>query len=477
MFELGVKKNPQGSIIYIWEKWEDLKNIPLEQNQKDLIKKNYEKGSEFLDKVWINNNWAWLVFIGNKEILPWERLENMRKLGASFNLDIEKYQIEILYMHSLYGKKELAIEFVQGLLLRSYQFLKYKSKAKELQSSLKKVFFSNDTATPSQVKQLEIILKAVYQARDLVNEPYVYLSAEQLSNEIKKIGKASGFKVSVFGKAKITQLKMGGILAVNKGSTKEPSFNILEYHPIDAKNTKPIVLVGKGVVYDTGGLSLKPTLNSMDRMKSDMSGAALVIATMKAIAELKLPVHIVALIPATDNMPGPDAIVPGDVIEMYGGKTVEVLNTDAEGRLILADALTYAKKYKPSLVIDFATLTGAASAAIGDAGMVNMGTDIQAIEEFKEAGYRQYEKIATFPLWKEYTELLQSKIADLKNVGGPKGGAITAGAFLKEFTDYPWVHFDIAGVSHTTSTKDYRVEGGTGYGLRMIMDYFITKYS
>jgi len=477
MFELGIKKNPQGSIVYLWEKWEDLKNIPLEQNQKELLKKTYDSGSEFLYKVWINNSWSWLAFIGDKENISWEQQEAIRKMGASFISEIKKHQIEILYIQSLYGEEKLAKEFVQGVLLRSYRFLKYKSNAKDLQSTLKKVYFSNNTASPSQVKELEIVLKAVFKARDLVNEPYSYLSAEQLSQEIKSIGKDAGFKVSTFGKAKIAQLKMGGILAVNQGSTKEPTFNILEYNPIKAKNKNPIVLVGKGVVFDTGGLSLKPTLNSMDRMKSDMSGAAIVIAAMKAIAELKLKTHVVALIPATDNMPGPDAIVPGDIIEMYGGKTVEVLNTDAEGRLILADALSYAQKYKPSLVIDFATLTGAASVAVGDAGMVNMGTDNQAIEDFKASGYRQNEKIVTFPLWKEYTELLQSEIADLKNVGGPKGGAITAGAFLKEFTDYPWVHFDIAGVSHTTSTKDYRVEGGTGYGLRMLMDYFINKYS
>lgn len=267
---------------------------------------------------------------------------------------------------------------------------------------------------------------------------------------------------------------MGGILAVNRGSIDPPTFTIMEYTPKKAINKKPIVLVGKGIVYDTGGLSLKPTAASMDRMKSDMSGAALVSATMYAVAKMQLPLHVIALVPATDNRPGENAYTPGDVITMYSGTSVEVLNTDAEGRLVLADALHWAKRYKPELVMDFATLTGAAAAAVGEHGIVCMGTaDDNTKESFKKSGARQYERLVEFPLWDEYGDMIKSDIADLKNIGGPTGGAITAGKFLQHFTDYPWMHFDIAGVSFATAKRGYMPSGGTAYGVRMLLDFLV----
>lgn len=282
----------------------------------------------------------------------------------------------------------------------------------------------------------------------------------------------AGFKVTVLNKARIEKEAMGGLLAVNKGSIDPPTFTIMEYVPKKALNKKPLVLVGKGVVYDTGGLSLKPTANSMDRMKSDMSGAAVVTAAMYAIARMQLPVHVIALVPATDNRPGEVAYTPGDVIKMMSGATVEVLNTDAEGRMILGDALHWAKRYKPELVVDFATLTGAASAAVGEHGIVCMGTAPEEVKQaFKEAGFRQYERLVEYPLWDEYGDQIKSDIADIKNVGGATGGAITAGKFLEHFTDYPWMHFDIAGVSHHIAKKGYHPAGGTGYGIKMLLDF------
>jgi len=267
---------------------------------------------------------------------------------------------------------------------------------------------------------------------------------------------------------------MGGILAVNRGSIDPPTFTIMEHKPAKALNKNPIVLIGKGIVYDTGGLSLKPTPASMDRMKSDMSGAALVTGTMYAAATMNLPLHIIALVPATDNRPGENAYVPGDIITMYSGTTVEVLNTDAEGRLVLADALHWAKRYKPELVLDFATLTGAASAAVGEHGIVCMGTaDDKTKQSFRESGYRQYERLVEFPLWDEYGDMIKSDFADLKNIGGPTGGAITAGKFLEHFTEYPWMHFDIAGVSFSMSKKGYIPSGGTAYGIRMLFDFLM----
>jgi hypothetical protein len=223
----------------------------------------------------------------------------------------------------------------------------------------------------------------------------------------------------------------------------------------------------------SGGLSLKPTPNSMDLMKCDMAGAAAVGCTMYAIAKAKLNVHVIALVPATDNRPGFNAFAPGDIITMMDGSTVEMLNSDAEGRMILADALHYAKRYKPEMAIELSTLTGAAAAAIGQYGIVSMGT---ATDEQKTnltvSGLRMHERLAEFPFWDEYDELIKSDIADQKNLGGPYGGAITAGKFLVKYTDYPYMHFDIAGPAFVTAKDSYRGKGGTGYGVRLLFDFF-----
>ena len=365
-----------------------------------------------------------------------------------------------------------AYVLAEGIGLTNYQFLKYKKGARKLKNSLKTIQFTEDCITPDQVKQLRIVNDAVSHTRNLVNEPLSYLTAVQLSEEIAVIGKKGGFDVTTMHKEEIVAEGMGGLLAVNRGSMQPPTFNIMEHKPDNAINDKPIVLVGKGVVYDTGGLSLKPTAASMDRMKSDMSGSAVVIGTMYAISKMKLPLHIVALVPASDNRPGQDAYVPGDVITMYSGTTVEVLNTDAEGRMLLADALHYAKRYKPELVCDFATLTGAAAIAIGPHGIVCMGTaDDDTKSQMRDSGNRQYERLVEYPLWSEYGDQLNSDIADMKNIGGRGGGAISAGKFLEHFTNYPWMHFDIAGVSFSTAKKDYIPSGGTAYGVRMLVDF------
>lgn len=266
---------------------------------------------------------------------------------------------------------------------------------------------------------------------------------------------------------------MGGLLAVNLGSVQPPTFTVMEWKPRKPKNKHPYVLIGKGVVYDTGGLSLKPTPNSMDYMKSDMAGSAAVACSMYAISKAKLPVHVIALVPATDNRPSENAYVPGDVITMMSGHTVEVLNTDAEGRMILADALHFAKKYKPELVMDFATLTGAAAAAIGSYGIVCMGTaDEKTKDKLKDSGKNVHERLAEFPFWDEYEDLLKSDIADMKNIGGPVAGAITAGKFLQKYTDYPWMHFDIAGPSFLHALNSYRGKNGSGVGVRFLFDFF-----
>jgi leucyl aminopeptidase len=269
---------------------------------------------------------------------------------------------------------------------------------------------------------------------------------------------------------------MGGLLAVNKGSIDPPTFSILEWKPENAKNSKPLVLVGKGVVFDTGGLSLKPTAKSMDYMKCDMAGAAVVAATIFAVAKNKLPVYVIGLIPATDNRPDGNAYVPGDVITMFDGTTVEIKNTDAEGRLLLADALSYAKKYKPELVIDIATLTGAAEIVAGNQAIVAMGNSEINIEKLKTSGFETYERLIEVPLWEEYAKPLKSSIADLNNLGSREAQSTIAGKFLEHFTNYNWIHLDAAGVSFSFEKEAYIPIGGTGIGTRLIYN-FLKKFN
>ena len=412
------------------------------------------------------------IFLLKNKKTDWQTGEACRKTGAELQAICNKNKSATLTITNLSGFNGAAMHVAEGAALASYQFLKYRTEAKKQANTLQTISFTKDSATLKDVAQLNTTIDAIYRARTLVNEPLSYLTAEQLAKEIQQLGKESGFKVTVFNKARIEKEKMGGLLSVNRGSIDPPTFTIMEYVPKKALNKKPIVLVGKGVVYDTGGLSLKPTPNSMDRMKSDMGGAALVSGAMYAIAKMQLPLHVIALVPATDNRPGENAYVPGDVITMMSGKTVEVLNTDAEGRMILGDALQWAKRYNPELVMDFATLTGAASAAVGEHGIVCMGTaNEETKQSFRESGNRQYERLVEYPLWDEYGEQIKSDIADIKNVGGATGGAITAGKFLEHFTDYPWMHFDIAGVSFATAKKGYTTIGGTAYGMRMLLDF------
>ena len=399
-------------------------------------------------------------------------LEEMRKAGNKIHNELILNELERITIIYESGPLEQVLAIAEGIALSNYQFLKYFSDKEKKKNSLKEIKILCDKIDKKEIQNLNNLVSAVYKARDLVNEPVSFLTAGKLSEEIQKMGDEAGFQVEVLNKKKIESLKMGGLLAVNKGSIDPPTFSILEYKPAGHVNNKPIVLVGKGIVFDTGGLSLKPTADSMDYMKCDMSGAAAVAGVFYAVALSKLPVHIVGLIPATDNRPDGNAYAPGDVITMYNGATVEVLNTDAEGRLILADALTYAKQYDPELVIDVATLTGAAQAAIGNFGMVGMGNaPKELMDKLIEAGFFVNEKIAEFPFWEEYFELMKSDIADLKNLGGKFAGAITAGKFLEYFTDYPYIHLDIAGPAFNKKTYNYRGIGGSGVGVRLLYDF------
>ncbi|RYZ52551.1 MAG: leucyl aminopeptidase, partial [Sphingobacteriales bacterium] len=457
-----VQKPGKKHQIYLLDAADQLGQVPeISEQEKKFIQDSFKRD---MTLVSLNQytRFVFICLIKNKKT-EWQTLESLRKAGAEICGIANKNKIDELTINSLTIKPDATYMLSEGICLANYQFIQYRTDAAKIGFSLQSLLFTKQSLTVNELNKLQTVTEAVSAARTLVNQPLNALSATQLSKEIQHLGKAAGFKVTVLQKAQIEKEKMGGILAVNRGSIDPPTFTVMEYKPAKYINKKPIVLVGKGIVYDTGGLSLKPTPASMDRMKSDMSGAALVTGTMYAVASLKLPLHVIALVPATDNRPGENAYVPGDIITMYSKTTVEVLNTDAEGRLVLADALHWAKRYDPELVVDFATLTGAASVAVGEHGIVCMGTaEEKTRNAFRESGYRQYERLVEYPLWDEYGDMIKSEFADLKNIGGPSGGAITAGKFLEHFTAYPWMHFDIAGVSFSMGKKGYIPAGGTG---------------
>lgn len=401
-----------------------------------------------------------------------ENLEKLRVAGSTIRTKLTKTATEI----QVVGTGETAIALAEGIALSNYQFLKYFKDADKKKYALSSISLVG-TFDETRLTKLNNTLKAVFWARDMVNEPVSYLTATQLATEIETLGKEAGFDVQVLEKAKIEALKMGGLLAVNKGSIEPPTFTIIEYKPENPKNKKPIVLVGKGVVYDTGGLSLKPTAGSMDLMKSDMAGAACMAATIYGAALNQLNVHLIGLIPATDNRPGQSAYTPGDVITMYDGTTVEVLNTDAEGRMILADALAYSNKLNPELVIDAATLTGAAVVAIGTKASCLMGnTDQAVLDKLIASGNEVHERLVQLPFWDEYMDEMKSSVADMKNIGGRYAGMITAGKFLEHFVKSPYIHMDIAGPSFLETAQDYKGKGGTGVGVRLLLNFF-EKYN
>ncbi len=404
----------------------------------------------------------------NKDGSYGAQAEQSRKAGACLYPLLKKEKsgsIQILN----YGQKRWTLPFIEGLFLATYSFNKYK---KEKESRvLSELFILDDSISNAELQEIQILTDAVFFARDLVNEPVITLTANRLAEEIRKVGDTVGFTTEILGKQKIEALKMGGLLAVNKGSVDPPTFSILEWNPANKVNAHPLVLAGKGVVFDTGGLSLKPTLRSMDYMKSDMSGAAVVAAVLSAVARANIPLHIIGLIPATDNRPVGNALTPGDIITMHDGSTVEIKNTDAEGRLLLADALSYAKKYNPALVIDIATLTGTAEMITGDVGIAAMGNTPRYLASLKNSGEETWERIVELPLWEEFSESLKSPVADLSNLGSREGQASIAGKFLEHFTGYPWIHLDIAGSAFIRENKGYRREGGTGTGTRLLFHF------
>jgi leucyl aminopeptidase len=357
----------------------------------------------------------------------------------------------------------------EGLVLGSYQFLDYKTGEDdgfELKSAT--VLGCESDA----ISKGGVIGNAVCFARDLGNHPGNITTPTRLAEAAQEIADEGGMKLNVFDREEFTEMGMGALAGVALGTDEPPKFIILEY--MNGGDKKPKVIIGKGLTFDAGGISIKPA-GKMDEMKYDMCGSATVLGTMKAISALKPKLNIVCIVPSTENLLGAKAYKPGDILKAYNGKTIEVLNTDAEGRLILADALSYAsKQYDPEFILDFATLTGAVLVTLGHIAAGVMGTNEDLMVKVKSSSKNSGEKVWELPLWSEFCKQIKSDIADVKNMGAPgQAGSITGGAFLKEFVgkDIPWVHFDIAGTAWGGKTTSLDPKGSaTGWGIRLVLD-------
>ena len=403
--------------------------------------------------------------------------ETWRKAGARATREATSIGAEEIGVY-LSPERQAALAagaLVEGSLLASYQFNKYRSAAKNsaaLKSlTLGKSGLTRNTELEQAVRNAEETIAGVCLARDLINEPPSVTTARYLGEQAERHCRGRGLSVDVWGKKKIESMKLAGLLAVNRGSQEEPRFITIHYKPL-GKPRKKIALIGKGITFDSGGLSLKPS-KSMETMKLDMAGGAAVIATMSRLPYLRPAAEVIGYIPTTDNLPGPNAQKPGDIIRYLNGKTVEVLNTDAEGRLILADALALAAKQKPDYMINLATLTGACMVALGSQVAGLFSNDQALADTVLRCARESGEKLWQLPLVKEYREDIKSSIADMKNIGGGHGGAITAALILQEFVeDVPWAHLDIAGPAFTERDVPTCPKGGTGFGVRTLLRFF-----
>jgi len=363
--------------------------------------------------------------------------------------------------------------FLEGLSLGNYTFDKYKKEKEKSRNLSVFIFAKNELPLKSAIKKNNAVIEGMFFTKDLQNEPGSALRPFELANRVKETLTKFGLKVTVFDEKEIKKRNMGGLLAVGQGSSAKPRFIVIEYKPKNVKSSsKKIALVGKGVTFDTGGYCVKPW-QGMSEMKADMSGAALVAGTMLAAAKANFPVEILGVIPAAENMINGEAMRPGDVVKTASGKTIEVGHTDAEGRMILADALDYASKQKPDEIIDFATLTGACVVALGlnAAGLFTKNDKLA--DALYKIGMKTNDRVWRLPMWDEYHKDNESKIADVNNDGGRWGGAIVAAKFLENFVDkkIPWAHIDIAGPAIANELTNYNKTYMTGFGVRLMFEY------
>jgi leucyl aminopeptidase len=371
---------------------------------------------------------------------------------------------------------DTAQAITEGALLGLYTFRKYMTKKENNDKEIKELtlFGKEKKQIENAIDRGRIIAEAAIYARDMVNEPSNYMTPAKMAEAARELAGQYGLKVEVFEKEKMKELGMGGLLGVSQGSQQPPRFIILSYKGKKSDEVD-VALVGKGITFDSGGISIKPSENMAD-MKGDMAGGASVMATIAALARLKPAINVTALIPATENLPSGTAMKPGDIIKAMNGKTIEVLNTDAEGRLILSDALSYANKIKAKAIIDVATLTGACQVALGNICSGAFTNNQPLLDKVIAAGNTAGEPAWQLPMFEEYKEFIKSDFADIKNTGNRYGGAITAAKFLEEFVDKtPWVHLDIAGTSDTDKEKGYFVKGATGVPVRTLINFVLER--
>lgn len=455
---------PDVHLVYLMNEEHTIENISLTKSEENYLKQQIQNKKHVVN---INAFYRWMFFrvIETKGDINQMHEEVRREASVLFDI-IKDQDIKEIQIINATHDKELSAAFVEGLLLSQYAFYKYFTKNDKKPHTIEKIYIVGEDST--DYEKTKNLCQAVYISRDLINEPANILNTLYLAQEAKKIAAECNLNIRIFEKKEIENMKMGGLLAVNRGSVDPPIFIHIEYKPQNAVNSKPFVMVGKGITFDSGGLNIKPG-DSMETMKCDMSGAAAVLGCMYALSKNQMPAYVIGLIPSTDNRPGFNAFAPGDIIHMMDGSTVEMLNADAEGRMILADALHYAKRLEPQIVIDLATLTGSASAAVGrNATVAFAKTDENVYSNLEKAAFETWERVVRFPLWDDYAEMLKSEIADVKNIGNRLAGAITAAKFLELFTNYPWIHLDIAGPAFLEKKDSYRGVGGTGIGVRMV---------
>ena len=394
--------------------------------------------------------------------------EKLRKIGATVSRFASSKKIDSFAIEAFFPEDN-SNALAEGIILGSYQFLDFKTKIN------KYTLIKSVTMIGCEEKQIHegvSIANAICFSRNVGNSPGNVATPSHLAKLAVNIAKEENLKTKVLDREEFTDLGMGGLAGVAQGSDEPPKFIVIEYN--NGGEKKPKIIVGKGLTFDSGGISIKPA-SKMDEMKYDMCGAAVVLGVFKAVSELKPKINLVGIIPSTENLSGAKAYKPGDILKAYNGKTIEVLNTDAEGRLILADALSYASKhYDPEFIIDFATLTGAVVVALGNIATGILGNNKPLLKKIKKASKTSGEKVWELPLWSEYCKQVKSTIADVKNMGVPgQAGTIAGAAFLKAFVkrDIPWAHFDIAGTAWGVKPSNINPKGSaTGCGIRLVLD-------
>ena len=404
-----------------------------------------------------------LIGLGNKKDITPEKLRQTGGKTASY-LKTLNIRDAALSAESIRSLGLSYVDFIEGVMLANYDFTKYKKE--NTGKGISKITVLSDKVLNKEVRWVDKTTAAVHFARDLVNTPSNDMTPSALVRAARSL---KNVRIKVIDRARAAELGMGAYLSVARGSVEPLKFIEIIYK--GKKNIPPVALIGKSITFDSGGISLKPG-QGMEKMKYDMAGGAAVLGAIKAASEINLPVHIVGILPAAENLPGGSASKPGDVVRTIGGKTIEIISTDAEGRLALADAIEYAKRFKPSAIIDIATLTGACAITFGSEVIAMMGNNQPIMEKLKKASAETAEKVWQMPLFDEYKDYIKSDIADLKNSGGRSGSLSSSGYFLKEFAgETPWVHLDIAGTAWIDKGRPYIPKGATGIGVRLLLSF------